>query len=386
MLAGGRCAPVQVGHATRISARQLCAQELAHGLQVPVLPPRAVDRHEERASAHELAEHRTGVTPPEQGVAQRRTEPLEHRGLEQERPERLVPLRVEQLEAEIVGDVPRRTGEAGERLGRLRRGPRREGREIDAGGPSLGASGDGSHIHVRRGGAQNGPQHGRCLVAVEAEVGSPELRGRPAGPSERQCELGLAASGHHDVQRLRRKIEEPPEIRVDTGLARLLVSVQHQGQLVGEQADSRRHLLGPVAGTAAGVQAEAQPRLRLLECGRNESPERRRRRAPAIRRKPTPPGAASKRPRSREGSSFRSPWAPQRRSAAPPSAVRGGSPEPRALDHPGPQRRRPQPTRHDRIRDVLDPPWTPGDGKRAHTPTLRLPSTEPRATRTTSPG
>ena len=149
-LAGGRCAPVQVGHATRVSARQLCAQELAHGLQVPVLPPRAVDRHEERASAHELAEHRTGVTPPEQGVAQRRTEPFEHRGLEQERPERLVPLRVEQLEAEIVGDVPRRTGEAGEGLGRLRRGPRREGREIDAGGPSLGASGHGSHIHVRR--------------------------------------------------------------------------------------------------------------------------------------------------------------------------------------------------------------------------------------------
>src|SRR5204863_7519734 len=115
---------------TRSSARQPCAQELAHGLQIPVLPPRAVDRHEERAPAHELAERRSGVTPAEQYVAQRRTEPLEDRGLEQERPERLVPLRVEQLEAEIVGDVPRRTGEAGERLGRHRRGPRREGREI----------------------------------------------------------------------------------------------------------------------------------------------------------------------------------------------------------------------------------------------------------------
>ena len=257
MLAGGRCAPVQVGHATRISARQLCAQELAHGLQVPVLPPRAVDRHEERASAHELAEHRAGVTPPEQGVAQRRTEPFEHRGLEQERPERLVPLRVEQLEAEIVGDVPRRAGEAGECLGRLAaqpapRGPRdRRRRAIPR---CVGRR----QPHPRR--SRRRPRADRKTAAVSSpsrpSVGSPELRDRPAGPSERQCELGLAASGHDDVQRLRRKIEEPPEIRVDTGVGRLLVSVQHQSQLVGERAESRRHLLGPVAGTAA----ERRPR------------------------------------------------------------------------------------------------------------------------------
>ena len=117
----------------------------------------------------------------EQRVAERRTEPLEQRGLEQERPQPLVALRFEELEAEILGDVPRGAGEAVDCFGRMLRSLCSECGEIDGGGPSLGTPRESVRIHLRRSGAQGGMENGGRLVAVEPERAGTELRNGPAG-------------------------------------------------------------------------------------------------------------------------------------------------------------------------------------------------------------
>ena len=125
----------------------------------------------------------------------------------------------------------------------------RQGRQLQPGGPPLGAGGQRRHRRFRQGRAGYGrplPQQRRRLVR-----GEPQLRGAQFGqlaaapqPGQRQWRVG--AAGQHQVQSRRPVLEQEPERGVHGLGVNQVVVVEHQQRLVrigpgGQLVDQRGH-------------------------------------------------------------------------------------------------------------------------------------------------
>ena len=112
----GRRVAVQLCHASGLFFLQAGAEQV--GEQVVIAPPAAhlIQRDHEQPRPFGLLEQRLAALAAGDGVAQRPAEPLQHRGLQQERAQLLV-LPLEHLFGQVVQDVPVAAGERGHERG-----------------------------------------------------------------------------------------------------------------------------------------------------------------------------------------------------------------------------------------------------------------------------
>ena len=116
LLAPGRGVAVQLRRAAGLFLLQAGAEQV--GEQVVIAPPAAqlIQRDQEQPRPFRLLEQRLAASAAGDRVAQRAAEPVQHRGLQQERPQLLV-LPLEHLLGQVVQDVAVAAGERGHERG-----------------------------------------------------------------------------------------------------------------------------------------------------------------------------------------------------------------------------------------------------------------------------
>ena len=129
---------VQLRHAVRVLAVQVGAQQI--GEQVVVAPPPAllVERDQEQAGPLDRLQQLLAVRAPDHRVAERAAQPVEDRGLQQERAQ-LGGLAFQDLLGEVVEHEPVAAGELRDEPGDVAAAPQRQRRQVQARGPALGA-------------------------------------------------------------------------------------------------------------------------------------------------------------------------------------------------------------------------------------------------------
>ena len=194
----------------RLPALELGAQQVAEEAVEAVDPPVPVERDHEGARVLERVERPGSAEPPEQGVALRAGEPVEHRDARQEL-DRRGGQTAEQLLPEVVGDVAVGAAEVVDQLFGQRPPPERERGQLEAGGPALRLASEprGELLGDRDTGAaeeQVRLPRGQPQV-VRPHVAEPAL---DAQPRERDGRLGTpgeddrGAAGHVVEQRRQR--------------------------------------------------------------------------------------------------------------------------------------------------------------------------------------
>jgi len=264
---GGRGA-VQLDHSLGLLLGEADAEQV--GEQVVVAPPAAhlIQRQQEQVRPLDALQQLLAVGAAGDCVAQRPTQPLQHRGLQQELAH-LFRLAFQQLLAQVVQDVPMAAGELfheGLGVGAL---PQRQGGQLQPHRPPFGAGLHGGD-HLRR---QVEPPHlaqeRRRLLVGEPQVGGAQLDQLARGTKPRQRQRRVAAAGDHQMQPRRQVAQQEGHAVVDRPRIQQVVVVDHQRKLrarrlqlaeqgghhplAGQATRSgqlRQHLLGEAAARA----------------------------------------------------------------------------------------------------------------------------------------
>ena len=226
------------------------------------------------------------LPPAGDGVTQRAAEPLEHRGLKQERAY-LFTLVLEDLFGQEVQDVAVAAGERGREPGGIGLPAQRQGRQLQPGGPPLGAGGQRRHRRFRQAHAGHGhplPEQRRRLVRGESQLRGAQLGQLPAAPQPGQHQRRVAAAGQHQAQPRRPVLDQEPERLVHCRRVDQVVVVEHQQRLArirpgGQFVDQRGHqaLVRRRRGRAEErAHPSGEPRPRLVQRGHTMAPEPRR--------------------------------------------------------------------------------------------------------------
>ena len=180
----------------RLAPPQFGVQQLPEQLVVPVPLASTVERDDEQVPAFQLFQRPAGPPPPDDGVAQRAGHPLEDRRSGEERhlgarhP-------VEELGAEVVVDVAVVAGERHRGLGPRAPGLHRQRRQVQTGGPALGAGHEGTDLVGVELDARLG-QEIRGLIGTHREVGGADLHDPALGPQPGRRELEVVAGGEDE--------------------------------------------------------------------------------------------------------------------------------------------------------------------------------------------
>ena len=129
---------MQLGHELRLAPLQLGPEELREQVVEAVPAAVVVEREQEEVRARERVQRRRGALGVQDGVAERRAEPLEHRGAQHERLQ-LRRVGGQDLGGEEVDDVGARAVERGHQRVPVPGRRQRERGEVDARRPALGA-------------------------------------------------------------------------------------------------------------------------------------------------------------------------------------------------------------------------------------------------------
>ena len=191
----GRGVAVQLRYAAGLLLLQAGAEQV--GEQVVIAPPAAhlIQRDQEQARPFGLLEQRLAALAAGDGVAQRAAEPLQHRGLQQERAQLLV-LPLEHLFGQVVQDVPVAAGERGHEAGGIVMSAQRQRGQRQPGRPALGPGRQRRHRRIRQ-------RRRRVLEQLpglrgrEPQLGHAYLGQLAAGPQPRQRQRRIAAAGQH---------------------------------------------------------------------------------------------------------------------------------------------------------------------------------------------
>ena len=180
----------------RALGREPGPQQVGEQVVVPPPAPDVVERDEEQVRPLDLLERRLAVGPAGDGVAQLPAQPIEDRGLQQERP-KVVGLAIEHLLGEVVQHVAVAAGERRDEL--VDRGAFTEGqrRELEPGGRALGPLGEGAGGIERRGRPHRLPEQLDRLAQREPQVCRADLRQTAARAEPRQRQRPSPAGNHH---------------------------------------------------------------------------------------------------------------------------------------------------------------------------------------------
>jgi len=196
---------VQRDYDAGFGAAKLAQQELPEQGVVAVPLPLAVERDQEHAGGLQAAQLPGRVAGPEDGIAQRAAELVEHGRAAQE-PLHVLRLLAQGLAVQVVGNIPVVTGD-GRCLAAALLGDHRG--QVEAGRPALGPFGHrGSQL--RR---QADLCVGKNLLGagrIEGQVARPELQCLARGPQSRQVGL-LATTGGGQLGSLRNRWDHHAE-------------------------------------------------------------------------------------------------------------------------------------------------------------------------------
>jgi hypothetical protein len=147
------------------------------GEQVVIAPPTAhlIQRYQEQVRPLHSLQHRLAAGPAGDRITQPAGQPFQHRGFQQEGAY-LLTLAFEHLLGQVVQDVTVTAAERRHEPGGIRPPPQRQGGQLQAGRPPLGAGRQRRH---RRSGqvAAHRPAQQRCrLLRAEAQVGGAHFR------------------------------------------------------------------------------------------------------------------------------------------------------------------------------------------------------------------
>ena len=178
------------------------------GEQVVVAPPDAhlIQRHQKQACPLHLLQHHLATCPAGDRITQLPGQPLQHRGLQQEGAH-LLRLAVKHLPGQVVQHETMAAAERRHETGDIRLLPQRQGGQLQARRPPLGAGRQRRHRRAGQAGPGRLAQQGRRLVLREAQLGGAQLGHLTAGPQPRQRQRRVGPAGQHQVQ-LRRQVLE----------------------------------------------------------------------------------------------------------------------------------------------------------------------------------
>ena len=230
---------MQLRHAAGLLFLQAGAQQV--GEQVVIAPPAAhlVQRHQEQARPLHLLQQRLAALAAGNRVAQRAGQPLQHRGLQQERPYVLA-LLFEDLLGQVVQDVPVAAGERGHESGGIVLSAQRQRGQLQPRCPALGPGRQRRH---RRAGEGRGDllEQRRCFSRGEPQVGGAHLGQLAARPQPRQSQRRIAAAGQHHAYPGRPVLEQERERLVHLRRADHVVVIKdQQGLIRGQFVDQGR--------------------------------------------------------------------------------------------------------------------------------------------------
>ena len=244
--------------------RQAAQQHVAEQPVAAVPLPVRVERRHEQVGAVQRVEDGGRSGAVQGGVAQRPGQPLEHGGPD----EQVAVVRgepVDDLEGQVVEDVPVAAVEPGRRLGRPLRVADRQRRELQSGGPALGALGSTAASDASTGVSPTAVSSAAASStrkprsAARSSVSSPRARRRASGSG------GSDAARDHHPQRGRQVGEEELDALVDGRRSDEVEVVEDE------------HVLG-VDGREL-VEQRRQREVDRLEPGRGRAPAARRGRA-----------------------------------------------------------------------------------------------------------
>ena len=329
---------VELGDEPGLALRELGAEQIGEELVVAVPLAAVVERNQEEVRALELRQARRRATPPGHRVAERSRERVEDRGLEQE-----VPLaRVQRAEndlGQVVDDVAVRAVEGGYepvRIGALTQGERRE---VDPGGPALGAPVQDLEALGAEPEGQLLVQEDRLLVLRETEVERAQLEQARVGAElrDRDRRIGAARDDELDVPRLR--LHEVGERGVAGRVVDRVVVVEDEDELARKRLElpdddrDQRVVHVDVAGLERDLRGVSEIRADAADRLDDPGPERDRVAVGGVGGEPGERALVELAPLREEG---RLPE-PRRRGEEDERCVRADEPgaEPRAHDHLG---------------------------------------------------
>ena len=225
-------APVQRRRGARLLGLQARAQQLGEQVVVAVPLTAAVERDDEQVAAVEVREPRGRAVAAHHGVAQGAGHPPQDRGLQQEAALlRLDP--VEHLGRQVVADLLAVARQGADQL-LARVGAQREARELQAGGPPLGALLDLGHALGRELEAQGG-EVGPRLGLAEAQLAAAQLDELVARPQAREHRpRWVGARRHGEVQGGGQALDERHERAVDRLVGDGVQVVEHEHDALGQ--------------------------------------------------------------------------------------------------------------------------------------------------------
>ncbi len=212
------------------------------GEQVVVAPPAAhlIERDQEQARPLRLLQQRLAAHAARDGVAQRAAEPLQHRGLPQERAQlRVLPF--EHLLGQVVQDVAVAAGERGHEGGGIVVAAQGQRGQLQPGRPAFGPGRQRRHRRIRQARRHLLEQlPGFC--GREPKLGLAQLGQLAACPQPRHRQRRVAAAGQHHAYPGRAVLEQECERLVHLLRADHVVVIQDkQGLLLpGQVVDQRR--------------------------------------------------------------------------------------------------------------------------------------------------
>jgi len=195
---GGR-GPVQRPNPAGLLGLQPGAEQI--GEQMVVAPPGAdlIERYQEQARPLEVLQHRLAAGPAGDRITQLPGQPLQHRGLQQERAH-LPGLAVKDLIGQVIQHEAVAAAERRREPGRIRVPAQRQSGQLQPGRPPLGAG----HERLRRRGRQARSsgltEQRRRLIGGEAQVGGAQLSQLAPGPQPGQRQRRVSPAGNHHPQ------------------------------------------------------------------------------------------------------------------------------------------------------------------------------------------
>ena len=258
-------APMEDGHEVRIAARKLGLQEAAEQVVIAVPLATSVEWNEEQIRPLDPGKRLAAPRSVGHGVAQRRAEPGQDRGLQQE----ALDLRLEGREdllAEIIDEMPVVAGELQERGTLIRLRPEPEHREVDGRDPTLRPGGQQRQLGVVQAEVLGDPNEARRFLRRQPQIVRSNL-GKPARDAKRrQREWRIGPGGDDQPNTCRQVFEQIRDEFVASGFADHVVVVEDEndpfigrGEIVEQRADCRADIGSGHPQDRLGVCATREP-------------------------------------------------------------------------------------------------------------------------------
>ena len=266
---------VQRGQFGRRAAPQFQLQQV--GEQPVVAEPGTprIQRNNERVGLLQMLQEPLSARIPGEQVGQLTIHPVQHRGTQQQSPDRLG-LAVEHLGKQVLGDGPLAAGELGGEPVRVRMPGQRQRRQPQPRRPALGPLVQQPQGRIRqryRGRLEQRPR----LIEGKEQIGRPDLGQLSLQPQPVQTQPQVTAGGQHEPQPGRRTHHQQLKLAQRLGGTQLMHVIDHQPDPFPESAEIGQQPLDDRPAVQIGSRGQRphqfRPRARGPQRAEHRQPE-----------------------------------------------------------------------------------------------------------------